>query len=102
MSLERRDIERSLLKKGFKSNEGDHHYFTNFTKTGEKSSVWTKTSHGSGYTTLHDSLVNAMAKQCGLTNNQFKQLVACPLSQAEMEKILIETGRIRPKQKPGE
>ena len=98
MSLERREIERSLLKKGFKLKERDHHYFTYFTINGEKTSVWTKTSHGTSSATLSDSLVNSMARQCGLSNSQFKQLVACPLLQPELETILIETGRINPRQ----
>jgi hypothetical protein len=35
-----------------------------------------------------------MAKQCGLTTGQFKDLVGCPLSQNEVEAILIKNGRI--------
>ena len=95
MPLERRDVEAALEKKGFKLASGDHNFFTYHTRSGQKTSVWTKTSHGSGYKTLTDNLVGAMAKQCGLTSQQFKNLVACPLSQAAMEKILVDTGRIK-------
>lgn len=94
MPLDRRDIEAALERKGFKATEGDHHFFTYHTESGQKTSVWTKTSHGSSYKTLSDKLVTAMAKQCGLNTGQFKQLVACPLSQTELEKILIASGRI--------
>ena len=94
MPLDRKDIEASLLRKGFRFNEGDHNYFTYWTQSGLKTSVFTKTSHGSGYKTLSDNLISKMSKQCGLNNNQFKQLVACPLSQDEMEKILVSDGRI--------
>lgn len=95
MPLERRLVEAALEKKGFAPESGDHSYFTYHTQSGKKTSVWTKTSHGSGCKTLTDSLVSAMAKQFGLTNGQFKQLVDCPLSQDAMEQILVETGRIK-------
>ncbi len=94
MPLERRDVETALEKKGFRSASGDHNFFIYYTQSGQKTSVWTKTSRGSGYKTLTDNLVSAMAKQCGLTSPQFKNLVACPLSQSAMERILIDTGRI--------
>ncbi|MCA3585112.1 MAG: hypothetical protein IOD03_15650 [Methylocystis sp.] len=95
MPLDRSDIEAALKKKGFQLSVGDHNFFTYHTQAGKKSSVWTKTSHGSGFKTLGDNLVSAMAKQCGLTTPQFKNLVACPLTQEALERILIETGRIR-------
>jgi hypothetical protein len=98
MPLDRRVVETSLKKKGFVESAGDHAYFTYYTTDGQKTSVWTKTSHGSGYKTLGDKLTSAMAKQCGLSAGQFKQLVECPLSQAAMETILVETGRISPAQ----
>jgi len=94
MPLERRDVEASLTRKGFVPSEGNHSFFTYHTMAGLKTSVWTKTSHGSGYKTLGDGLVNAMAKQCGLTTGQFKSLVGCPLSQKEVEEALIKNGRI--------
>jgi predicted RNA binding protein YcfA (HicA-like mRNA interferase family) len=94
MPLERRDVEASLAKKGFVASEGDHRFFTYYTLAGLKTSTWTKTSHGSGYKTLGDGLINAMAKQRGLTTGQFKDLVGCPLSQNEVEAILIKNGRI--------
>lgn len=72
MPLKRRDVEASLVKKGFLPSERDHSFFTYQTLAGLKTSTWTKTSHGSGYRTFGDGLVNAMAKQCGLTTAQFK------------------------------
>lgn len=95
MPLERREVEAALQTKGFKIASGDHSFFTYHTRSGQKTSVWTKTSHGSGYKTLTDKLVGAMARQCSLTSGQFKNLVACPLSRSEMEKILIDAGRIK-------
>jgi predicted transcriptional regulator len=95
MPLERRDVESALEKKGFVSQQGDHRYFIYHTVAGKKTSVWTKTSHGTGHKTLSDNLVSALAKQCGLTAAQFKQLVACPLTREELEQILVDVGRIK-------
>ena len=95
MPLERRIVEAAFLKKGFVRSSGDHNFFTYHTINGKKTSVWTKTSRGSGHKTLDDGLVSIMAKQCGLTKSEFKQLIECPLSQPEMEQILLRNGRIK-------
>lgn len=96
MAIERRSLIASLEKKGFSVSAGDHNFFTYRTLEGQKTSVWTKTSHGSSHKTLGDQLVSAMAKQCGLNNGQFARFVECPLSREEYERILVETGRIKP------
>jgi len=95
MPLDRRDVEAALEKKGFAPKEGDHSFFTYHTQGGQKTSVWTKTSHGTRYKDLGDALVSVMAKQCGLTNGQFKQLINCALTREKLEQILTETGRIK-------
>jgi predicted RNA binding protein YcfA (HicA-like mRNA interferase family) len=94
MPLERSDIEAALEKKGFARSKGDHRFFTYYTIAGIKTSVWTKTSHGTKYKTIDDGLVGKMAKQCGLTSPQFKQLIDCPLGRKEYESIVIDSGRI--------
>jgi predicted transcriptional regulator len=94
MPLERREVEDSLTKKGFVSSAGDHKFFVYVTLTGSKTSVRTKTSHGTSSKTLSDHLVSTMAKQCGLNTGQFRRLVDCPLSQADYEEILLNSGRI--------
>ncbi len=38
-------IERGLLRKGFEQREGDHHYSVYRNLKGEKTPVFTKTSH---------------------------------------------------------
>jgi hypothetical protein len=94
MPLERSEVEAGLERKGFVAVERDHRYFTYHTIAGHKTSVWTKTSRGTGYKTLGDDLVSKMAKQCGLTSKQFKDLVVCPLTRDKMESILLDNGRI--------
>ncbi len=95
MPLERRDVEASLTKKGFVKSEGDHSFFVYHSIGGSKTSIWTKTSHGSSHKTLGDSLTTKMAQQVGLTHGQFKLLIECPLSRANYEGILLESGRIK-------
>jgi hypothetical protein len=93
MPLERRDVETALQKKGFVRSGGDHSFFTYYTQIGQKSSVWTKTSHGSSHKTLGDDLLSKMGKQCGLTKGQFTQLVECPLTQDVFEDMLLKSRR---------
>ena len=39
------NVEKALLRKGFHSKEGDHHYFIYYNLEGLKTAVFTKTSH---------------------------------------------------------
>jgi predicted transcriptional regulator len=87
-------LRLALKKKGFVLSDGDHRFFTYYTVAGRKTSVWTKTSFGTAYKTLGDDLVSKMAKQCGLTTKQFKELVGCSLTRDKIESILLESGRI--------
>lgn len=91
MPKERSIVEAGLEAKGFtKDEKKDHRYYTYVTVEGKKTAVFTKTSHGSKYKTLDDSLLLKMAKQCKLTKAKFVELVDCPLSRAEFEKLLAE------------
>jgi predicted transcriptional regulator len=94
MPLERRDVEAGLERKGFVLAERDHRFFTYHTIAGHKTSVWTKTSSGTSYKTRSDDLISKMAKQCGLTNKEFKGLIACSLTRDQMEVLLVQNGRI--------
>jgi predicted RNA binding protein YcfA (HicA-like mRNA interferase family) len=96
MPLDRKDIEASLQKKGFEQREGDHSFYRYYTKAGKKTSVYTKTSHGTGHKTISDNLVSQMARQCGLTTAQFKDLVNCPLSRDKLEELVLQSGRAKP------
>jgi len=95
MPLERCDVETALQKKGFLLSSGDHNFFIYYTQAGQRTSVWTKTSHGSSHKTLGDGLLSQMGKQCGLTKGQFTQLVECPLTRDVFEDMLLKSGRIK-------
>ncbi|HRE17687.1 MAG TPA: type II toxin-antitoxin system HicA family toxin [Rhodocyclaceae bacterium] len=84
------DVERALERKGFHRKEGDHHYFSYYTKAGKKTRVFTKTSHG--VKELDDTLLGMMSRQCKLTRQDFDRLIDCPLDRDAYERKLIESG----------
>lgn len=92
MARKPNDVEKSLEKKGFQRKEGDHHYFNYYTKSGKKTRVFTKTSHG--VKELDDSLLGMMSKQCKLNRHDFDRLIDCPLDRDSYERKLIECGAV--------
>lgn len=93
MPRARRDVEASLLAKGFARREGDHSYFIYHTAAGKKSMARTKTSHGTAARDISDELLGMMARQCGLTRGQFLDLVDCPLDRDAYERLLRQSGK---------
>jgi hypothetical protein len=89
----KRDIETGLSNKGFKRRENDHSYFVYYAMDGKKSLAATKTSHGRGFD-IDDSLLSQMARQCGVTKQQFLRLVECPLQRDEYETILRSSSKL--------
>jgi hypothetical protein len=58
----KRDVEAALKKKGFRQDEGDHHWSFYWTADGLKTTIRTKTSHGSRKD-LGDGLLREMARE---------------------------------------
>jgi len=92
MPRARKDVETGLLAKGFQQREGDHAYYIYYDLQGKKSTAKTKTSHSGK--DLDDSLLALMSRQTKLTKKQFLDLVDCPLSRDDYEKILRQNGGI--------
>lgn len=74
--------------------EGNHSFFIYCTQAGKKTTVRTKTSHGRGNQDIGDRLTSRMAKQCKLTNADFRQLVDCRLSRKRYEEKLKASGAV--------
>jgi hypothetical protein len=91
---DKKDIEAALLTKGFQSRVSDHTYFIYHTHAGQKTLIKTKTSLGNKPKTIGGDLLHAMAQQCKLTNEQFLQLVDCPLTRDQYEGMLQGQGLI--------
>ncbi len=89
--MKQRDVESSLVAKGFRRKEGDHHFFVYHRMLDEKKTrVFTKTSHGNSE--IGDGLVKLMAEQCKLTSQDFRDLVNCPLKRDAYEARIAARG----------
>lgn len=86
-------VETALGKKGFEVGQGDHHWFFYRTKDGMKTTVRTKTSHGSTKD-LGDGLLGEMARQLKVGKPQFLELIDCTLSREDYEMLLVNSGCI--------
>lgn len=93
MPLAQDKVEKALRAKGFRKSDNDHRYFVFYDVHGGKTTIKTKTSHGRGIT-IGDSLVSEMARQCGVTRAEFRDLVECPLSRERYEHLLRDRSKI--------
>ena len=89
----KRDVEAAVKKKGFRVDEGDHYWFFYWTTGGLKTTIRTKTSHGSTKD-LGDGLLKEMARQLRISKGQFLDLVDCPLTREQYEADLEGNGWI--------
>lgn len=78
-------VHSSLTKKGFVEEPGDHHFYC-LHVDGKKTAIRTKLSRNKQE--VGDPLISAMSKQTHLNKKQFADLVNCPLSKEEYQKIL--------------
>jgi hypothetical protein len=88
MQRDKAKVESSLRAKGFRTEEGDHHFFIFYTHDGLKTPVYTRTSHSPKYKSIGDPLLSAMSKQCHISKSEFLNLVDCPLSYGAYEALL--------------
>lgn len=89
----KKNVESALIKRGFQQDQGDHHWFIYYTQKGLKTTVRTKTSHGSTKD-LNDYLLQQMARQVRISKASFLDLIDCPLTQDAYEKLLSEGGHL--------
>ena len=91
-SLKKDMVVRNLIKKGFEQDERDHLYLCYVRSDGLRTSIRTKVSHGSK-SDITTGLVSAMARQCHITTQQFKQLAECTLDRQQYEQLLTIGGQ---------
>ena len=89
----KREVETGLKRKGFRQDDGDHHWYFYWTAEGKKTTVRTKTSHGSTKD-LGDGLLKEMARQVRVTKLQFLELVDCAMTREEFEGALMDGGHL--------
>jgi len=87
-SLNGKNTNKNLLKKGFAKYNNDHNYFE-FWHNGMLVTR-TKTSHNSQDIT--DGLISAMSKQCKVSKDFFKKFAKCEKSQDEYISELVING----------
>lgn len=85
MTLKTRDIERSLLKKGFIKHNSDHKRFI-FINDNIDEGISTKMSHS--HSEIGDDLISKMSKQLFMSKDFFKEFVDCKKSESDyIEKL---------------
>lgn len=88
MQIDRKEIESSLVAKGFVKDDSHHRYFYHEVK-GKRTGISTHTSHGSDYKTYRDNLLGLIKKQLRLDAlSQVADLFKCPMTGDDYNKIL--------------
>ena len=91
MPRKRKDIEASLIKKGFRQEANDHRFYKLY--EGEKyTGIYTKISTGSGYKDYDDNLLGIMAKQLKLSKRELCDLIDCPMDEEKYRNKLKQKG----------
>lgn len=85
--LQSRKVREALKKKGFTENHTDHFRY-DYWIGGKKTSISTKISHGPSGRDVPPRIVSIMARQCGLTTRDFRNLIGCPISRGEYRGIV--------------
>jgi len=94
-TLEAKEIQSALERKGFQKKGGDHIFLVyHRLADNKKTRVRTKMSHGKK--TIGSALIGLMARQCKVTKSNFTNLVNCPLSREEYESLLVQAKVIEP------
>ena len=88
MQIDRKEIESSLVAKGFVKEDSHHRYFYHEVK-GKRTGISTHTSHGSDYKTYGDNLLRLIKKQLRLDAlSQVADLFKCPMTGDDYNEIL--------------
>ena len=93
-TYKRRKVENALVRKGFGREERHHSFFHYYTEGGQRTRVWTKTSHGRTGADIDKGLFKRMAHQCKLTADEFRNLVDCQMSRPDYEQHLRNLGEV--------
>ena len=83
MTLKRRKIRKALQRKGFVEERKTKHIAYRFYYRNARTDIATLVSRGSDSIDLSSSLLSQMAEQCGVSNENFRGLIDCSLSEAE-------------------
>ena len=86
-----RDVEASLIRKGFRQEPRKHKFFVLYVDD-KRTSINTHTSHCGQE--IDEYLIKCMRKQLYLSKDDFLRLIDCPMSKAEYVEKLRENDKI--------
>lgn len=96
MPRDRKDIDASLVSKGFTPRrKGKDHDFFFLSHRNLTRAVYTKLSRGKQYKTYGDELLSRMSRQLQITRQQLDQLIDCTMDGAQYITALEAQGIIR-------
>lgn len=81
MTLKRKAIRKSLLKKGFVEKKKTKHVFYQLYHGGFNTGIQTFVSRGSDNIDISGSLEADMARQCRISIDDFRRLIECSVSE---------------------
>jgi len=94
MQIPKRDIEKSLKKKGFIQEYGDHNCFYHEYK-GKRTGAYAKVSYGTKYKDYGIQLIRLLKRQLLLNSiEETKRLLKCPMNAKEYIILLKKKGII--------
>jgi hypothetical protein len=95
MAVRKNEAVSSLCRKGYAGSHrrGKDHLYLDYLVDGVPA-FFTFVSHG-GPKDLSDKRISDMAKECHLSNQQFKDLAKCKMSKEQYRQILIDKGIIK-------
>lgn len=93
MKVERKIIDKNLPKKGFTKTEEGHHIYFHHHFNGKATGAYTYISHSRKISDYSGRLLTDVRKQLELDSNKdVCDLVNCPMSEEEYNKILKQKG----------
>ena len=96
--IPRDTIEKSLAEKGFVKEEGGDHRFWYFFYKGEKTSIRTKISTGSGYRDYRINLLKMIKTQLYLDSlRELDDLLRCPMDGKQYAELMLSKRIVIPK-----
>lgn len=86
MTLQSKNVKSALKRKGFEELKDGHHLIYQYWFIdGNMTPIRTKMSHGNKPKDLASNIESQMAKQCGLSNKDFRRFVRCDMDREEYD-----------------
>ncbi len=93
-----KDIEKTLLRKGFQkisSKQKSHHSFYYFVNNGKRTSIYTYLSHGARSDDYGSGLMNKIKHQLKFEDSKIAELfLDCPFKQEQYVEMLEKAGEL--------